>query len=257
MRIHTGERPYTCKFPGCGSSFITRGHLKDHSRMHTNDRPYLCPHCTRGFMRSTTLKVHLRVHSGERPYLCPYPGCGRTFTESGNLNTHKKLHNGQQNSKQRKKSRGIKKKKIITQSNSAFTPYRSNYGPQQLETLGQALSKVEVLQGTKSIALTAAKVSEIDIKTYLPQTISKQTNDMMHINYRCLYPCNPYELLIGNSVGQPMTTSMQLQGFNEFPMFSLQKRETGINLPYPVGDIISQPFDSRLILQSNGCEDGK
>ena len=112
MRIHTGERPYNCDHPGCGSSFITKGHLKDHSKTHTNHRPYKCDQCGKAFMRSTILKVHLRIHTGEKPYICPYFGCGKRFTESGNLNTHKKLH--------------IKKKankmKEIGKFNSAFTP---------------------------------------------------------------------------------------------------------------------------------------
>ena len=127
MRIHTGERPYLCKYPGCGSSFITKGHLKDHSRMHTNDRPYMCPECGRGFMRSTTLKVHQRIHSGERPYVCSFPGCGKTFTESGNLNTHKKLHKMNEAKKDYEKELGVPSEpepQPEPQIASAFTPYK-------------------------------------------------------------------------------------------------------------------------------------
>lgn len=98
--------------------FRTRGHLKDHERTHTNERPYNCTVCDRRFRRSSTLKVHLRIHSGERPYACTYPGCGKTFTESGNLNTHKKLH--------KKINEEDKNTKILkTNSASAFVPYRS------------------------------------------------------------------------------------------------------------------------------------
>ena len=93
MRIHTGERPYVCNYQECRSTFMTRGHLKDHIRTHTNERPYVCKVCNHGFMRSSTLKVHQRIHTGERPYSCKYPGCNKTFTECGNLNTHMKQHN--------------------------------------------------------------------------------------------------------------------------------------------------------------------
>lgn len=71
---------------------MTQGHLKDHTRKHTNERPFTCEVCKANFMRSSTLKVHYRIHSGEKPYKCDYPGCGRAFSEGGNLNTHKRIH---------------------------------------------------------------------------------------------------------------------------------------------------------------------
>eukprot|EP00829_Urostomides_striatus_P003512 TRINITY_DN13893_c0_g1_i1.p1 TRINITY_DN13893_c0_g1~~TRINITY_DN13893_c0_g1_i1.p1 ORF type:complete len:109 (+),score=47.61 TRINITY_DN13893_c0_g1_i1:62-388(+) len=79
-----------------------RDSLKDHIRKHTNDRPYACKVCKACFMRSSTLKVHFRTHSGEKPYKCDFPGCGKTFSESGNMNTHKKIHGKIEHKKGRK-----------------------------------------------------------------------------------------------------------------------------------------------------------
>ncbi|KAF6198680.1 hypothetical protein GE061_008432 [Apolygus lucorum] len=41
-RVHTGERPYTCDYPGCGRKFKQSGQLKTHQRLHTGERPFIC-----------------------------------------------------------------------------------------------------------------------------------------------------------------------------------------------------------------------
>ena len=49
LRVHTGEKPFPCPFPGCGKLFA----------------------------RSENLKIHKRTHTGERPFVCEFDGCGR------------------------------------------------------------------------------------------------------------------------------------------------------------------------------------
>lgn len=71
-------------------SFTTQGHLTDHKRRHSGERPYLCEICNDKFMRSSTLKIHMRRHTGEKPYKCDK--CERAFSESGNLRTHLRTH---------------------------------------------------------------------------------------------------------------------------------------------------------------------
>jgi hypothetical protein len=51
-------------------------------------KPHVCPvkHCDRKFSRTDELKRHQRVHTGNRPYLCPK--CLRSFSRSDHLLTH-------------------------------------------------------------------------------------------------------------------------------------------------------------------------
>ena len=67
MRIHTGERPYACDFPGCAYTAANSGRLKAHKRIHTGERPYPCyvPGCAYRAAEGGTLKKHMSKMHGK------------------------------------------------------------------------------------------------------------------------------------------------------------------------------------------------
>merc|ERR1719512_388863 len=64
VRVHTGEKPFPCPFPGCGKVFA----------------------------RSENLKIHKRIHTGEKPFRCEFEGCDKSYTHPSSLRKHMKVH---------------------------------------------------------------------------------------------------------------------------------------------------------------------
>jgi uncharacterized Zn-finger protein len=64
MRVHSGDRPYVCTWPGCNYASAGSGHVAR----------------------------HMRTHTGDRPYKCKVEGCGYAASQSGHLQTHILVH---------------------------------------------------------------------------------------------------------------------------------------------------------------------
>ncbi|XP_014226069.1 uncharacterized protein LOC106651891 [Trichogramma pretiosum] len=89
--MHT-HKAYTIACPRCDKMFKNTSTLKQHLRIHEDQRPYKCNECGVGFNRRDGLRLHMRVHQksnsrGLRECICQV--CGEKFPNHSTLVIHR------------------------------------------------------------------------------------------------------------------------------------------------------------------------
>ncbi|XP_069466981.1 zinc finger and BTB domain-containing protein 40 [Ambystoma mexicanum] len=88
---HFDEKPFSCN--ECGAKFAANSTLKNHQRLHTGERPYMCKHCQMTFTQAAALAYHTKKkHSEGKMYACQY--CDAVFAQSIELTRHVRTHTG-------------------------------------------------------------------------------------------------------------------------------------------------------------------
>lgn len=104
--IHSDDRPFICEF--CGKGFKTNKQLRTHKIFHksnNNNITYQCNHCQRIFKNLRLLKLHDNtVHNEYKPFKCHY--CDYSASTRSVLKLHLRRHTGKL----------IKKKKQLNDS---------------------------------------------------------------------------------------------------------------------------------------------
>ncbi|OQR67453.1 zinc finger protein-like, partial [Tropilaelaps mercedesae] len=91
--IAESHRPrYQCSW--CSYRAKQPGHLREHERTHTGERPFKCRFCPTTSKTASNIKVHERVHTNSKPYRCSE--CGICYRQSQSLREHQLRYHAHQ-----------------------------------------------------------------------------------------------------------------------------------------------------------------
>ena len=215
LRIHTGEKPFVCKYAGCGKTFGRSENLKIHTRMHTGEKPFKCQFegCQKTFSNSSDRKKHAQIHMN-RVFECPLPGCERTYCHASSMRKHMKTHG--------KSAIGLKMPSR-TASSSPYDPPRRmvKTTPPVVKSEPVLMEKFENSIGSLHQSGTESSGSEGSQSPQPTATIPTNELDMTTSNE--LYDPNAYY----NAYYSNLATMQQMYGANmanySYPMESMNQ----------------------------------
>ncbi len=74
IRVHTGEKPFPCNFPGCDFRTAHKGSLTRHMRKHSREKLFNCHICGTYFTRKSSLNRHMKSNTNNHRFIINQTG---------------------------------------------------------------------------------------------------------------------------------------------------------------------------------------
>ena len=90
----TGPSTFACVH--CKKKFSSNKAKSQHERLvHCKNGGHVCRTCDRSFANGQYLRDHMKIHSNIKPFVCRYEGCGKSFRLGKDLKRHERVHTGE------------------------------------------------------------------------------------------------------------------------------------------------------------------